>query len=97
MHRTRAGDTPLHAAAANGYNTLVQWLVDQARGSSENAQGHTPLIIATARAKQPTSEGPEPMRSFQRTVDLLKSVGHRSDRRRVRLGAGEAVVGVPRI
>jgi ankyrin repeat protein len=73
----KAGDTALHAAAAKGYSSVVQWLVDHgAQLDVENAKGHTPLMIAIAGMKQPAAdEGEGRIRSFQSTVELLRKLG----------------------
>jgi ankyrin repeat protein len=42
-----AGDTALHIAAARGYDTVIQWLVEQgARVDARNKRGITPLEAA---------------------------------------------------
>jgi hypothetical protein len=46
----RAGDTALHAAAQNGFDTVIQYLVDHgAQVNAKNARGQTPLAVATQR------------------------------------------------
>ena len=46
----KAGDTALHAAAQNGFDTVIQYLVDHgAPVSAKNARGQTPLAVAVQR------------------------------------------------
>ncbi len=46
----KAGDTALHAAAQNGFDTVIQYLVDHgAQVNAKNARGQTPLAVATQR------------------------------------------------
>ena len=48
----RAGDSALHAAAANGYQTVVQFLVDHgAQLNAKNNRGLTPLAALTGRGR----------------------------------------------
>ena len=72
-----AGDTALHAVAAKGYSSVVQWLADHgAQLEVKDAKGRTPLMIATARTEQPAADdGEGTIRSFQLTVELLRKLG----------------------
>ena len=46
----KAGDTALHAAAQNGFDTVIQYLVDHgAQVNAKNARGQTPLAAASQR------------------------------------------------
>jgi len=46
----KAGDTALHTAAQNGFDTVIQYLVDHgAQVNAKNARGQTPLAMATQR------------------------------------------------
>jgi ankyrin repeat protein len=47
-----AGDTALHAAAQNGFDTVIRYLVDHgAQVNAKNARGQTPLAVATQRGR----------------------------------------------
>ena len=47
-----AGDTALHAAAQNGFDTVIQYLVDHgAQVNAKNARGQTPLAVASQRGR----------------------------------------------
>lgn len=47
-----AGDTALHAAAQNGFTTVIQYLVDHgAPVNAKNARGQTPLAAASQRGR----------------------------------------------
>ena len=56
-------ETPLHIAASRGFDSVIQYLIEQgAHLEPKNANGHTPLALATrARATS--------------TVDLLSALG----------------------
>jgi hypothetical protein len=46
----KAGDTALHAAAQNGFDTVIQYLVDHgAQVNAKNVRGQTPLAIVIQR------------------------------------------------
>ena len=46
----KAGDTALHAAAQNGFDTVIRYLVDRgAPVNAKNARGQTPLAVAIQR------------------------------------------------
>ncbi|MEO8255795.1 MAG: ankyrin repeat domain-containing protein [Acidobacteriota bacterium] len=71
------GDTALHAAAALGYNTVVQFLADHgAQLNAKNKRGQTALAAIAGRqgdgatATDRASQAPR-----QSTVDLLRSLG----------------------
>jgi len=77
---TTAGDTALHAAAARGFNSVIEWLA--AKGVSldaPNKKGLTPLAVASAalaRAQQAAQRGQgTPGADPMSTVDLLKKLG----------------------
>ncbi len=66
------GDTALHAAAARGYDSVIELLV--AHGAdldSTNADGQTPLDVATAGSRRLGIAWATPKQS---TVDLLRSL-----------------------
>jgi uncharacterized protein len=83
-----AGDTALHIAAARGYDTVIQWLVEQgARLNVPNKRGITPLAAATfgstaGRGRQAAPAGADSL-GFEppvtlvhpSTVALLKKLG----------------------
>ena len=59
------GNTALHAVAAQGYDTVVKFLVEKgARLDLRNAEGQTPVSAAMAARRRPTS-----------TIELLRSFG----------------------
>ncbi len=76
-----SGDTALHAAAARGFNRVIEWLV--ARGAAldvKNKKGLTPLAIASAAsqralppAAQQSSNGAGTTAAA--TVELLRKLG----------------------
>jgi ankyrin repeat protein len=77
---TTAGDTALHAAAARGLNSVIEWLA--AKGvalDATNKKGLTPLAVASAasqRAAQAAERGQGiPGATPMSTVDLLKKLG----------------------
>ena len=76
---TSAGDTALHAAAARGFNSVIEWLA--ANGvplDATNKKGLTPLAVASAasqRALQAAQLGQGPGTTPSATVDLLKKLG----------------------
>jgi hypothetical protein len=48
----KAGDTALHTAAQNGFDTVIQYLVDHgAKLNVKNGRGQTPLAVATQRGR----------------------------------------------
>lgn len=74
------GDTALHAAAARGFNSVIEWLV--AKGvplDVANKKGLTPLAVASAASQRAVqaaqlgagTSGADP----NATVDLLKKLG----------------------
>jgi ankyrin repeat protein len=72
-----AGDTPLHGAAAMGYNTVVQFLADHgAEINRKNARGQTPLTaIAGRRGEGATAADRAAQTPRQSTADLLRRLG----------------------
>jgi ankyrin repeat protein len=76
-----AGDTALHSAAAQGYDKVVQLLVDRGAAlNSKNKRGQTPLaVVLNGAPRRPDASGnvdtpPEPI-EHQSTADLLKKLG----------------------
>jgi uncharacterized protein len=48
----KAGDTALHTAAQNGFDTVIQYLVDHgAQVNAKNGRGQTPLAVASQRGR----------------------------------------------
>jgi ankyrin repeat protein len=87
---SRTGDTALHVAAALGYDTVVQLLVDRgANVNLKNARGVTPLAAAisgsTAGARGAAAPAGADLLGFEppvvlahpSTVALLKRLGAR--------------------
>jgi len=84
----QAGDTALHVAAARGYDTVIQWLVENgARVDVKNTRGITPLAAAvsgstTGRGRPAAPAGADSL-GFERPIDvahpsavaLLKKLG----------------------
>jgi ankyrin len=65
-----AGETALHHAAAKGFNTIIQFLVNRgARLDVKNKRGQTPLAMATSPAQ--LADGHD----RTSTVDLLRRLG----------------------
>ena len=63
-----AGDTALHGAAANGYETVIRLLAERSAPlGARNRRGQTPLALAVARASEAASS--------DRTVQLLRELG----------------------
>jgi len=84
----QAGDTALHVAAARGYDTVIQWLVDHgARVDVKNRRGITPLAAAISGSTSGTPRATAPAGAdspgFERPVEvahpsavaLLKTLG----------------------
>jgi ankyrin repeat protein len=75
------GDTAMHSAAAQGFNRVIQLLVDNgAAVNVKNRRGQTPLSVVirgAASAKDAAAAGLESdsPTSSQSTVDLLKKLG----------------------
>ena len=71
----QAGDTALHVAAARGYDTVVQWLVEHgARVNVKNKRGITPLAAAmfgsTAGRREPAAPAGADSLGFEPPIDL---------------------------
>jgi ankyrin len=70
-----AGDTALHIAAARGYITVIQWLVEHgARLDVKNKRGITPLAAAmfgstVGRGRQTAPAGADSV-GFERPIDI---------------------------
>jgi uncharacterized protein len=65
-----AGDTALHGAAAKGYNSIVQLLVDRgANLAAKNKKGQTPLAMTR------TTKSSFGQVSLKTTADLLRKLG----------------------
>jgi ankyrin repeat protein len=82
----RAGDTALHAAAAHGYDTVVQLLADRgAQLNAKNKRGLTPLAECAAGAGRPpatsavvadaTGDGGPRRTAHPTTAALLRKLG----------------------
>ena len=68
----KAGDTALHAAAQNGFDTVIQYLVDRgAQVNAKNARGQTVLAAASQRGGR-GGRGAAPAST---TVALLRKLG----------------------
>jgi ankyrin repeat protein len=74
---SEAGDTALHAAAALGYNTVVQFLADHgAQLNLKNKRGQTALASIAARKGEGTTAADRANQApRQSTVDLLRKLG----------------------
>ena len=74
----QAGDTALHAAASQGYDQVVQLLVERgAQINVKNKRGLTPLALARGVGQRPGAIGAAVNVSVehQSTVDLLRRLG----------------------
>lgn len=78
-----AGDTPLHLAAAKGFNTVVQLLADKgARLEARNQKGQTPLAVAASSNQDSDRSGSASSSAAagegrMSTADLLRKLGAR--------------------
>jgi uncharacterized protein len=74
---SQAGDTALHAAAALGYNSVVQFLADHgAQLNVKNKRGQTALAaIAGRKGEGATAADRANQSPRQSTVDLLRKLG----------------------
>ena len=69
--RNYAGDTALHHAAAKGFNTVIQFLVDKgARLDAKNKRAQTPASIAEAGSRNVGDGSP----SLASTAELLRTL-----------------------
>ena len=67
------GDTALHVAAARGYDTVIEFLVENGAALDvTNNDGQTPLALAMGGSRRLGARGTAPSQS---TVDLLRALG----------------------
>ena len=69
-----AGDTALHAAASNGYTTLIQLLADRgAKLDVKNQNGQTPLALTSGEEGRGRGRGVSP--ELEKAGELLRKLG----------------------